>query len=272
MNKRPTEACALCKNTRPLCDSHLLPKSAYAILRQLNPGLGSPLLMDDDSFCYADKQLKSYLLCEDCEQRFRARGEDWVMANCYRGPSNFRLKRVLEAHGPFGSNQNGQLFAVRDIADVHIHELIYFASSVFWKAGAETWRRSKKPIHIELGKYLEHLRLYLLDESTFPKDMALHVWVSCWDIDAKESRLSAVCHPPQSDRIEGVRSHKFGIPGLSFQLMVGSNIPDKYSVYATSAPLGVIGIIPRLDFADAFSMMDRFDRLKARRGVQPQRG
>jgi len=64
--------------------------------------------MDDESFCYADKQLKAHLLCEECEQRFRKRGEDWVMANCYRGQSDFRFKRILESYGPIETNESGQ--------------------------------------------------------------------------------------------------------------------------------------------------------------------
>jgi len=220
--------------------------------------------MDDDSFCYADKQLKAHFLCEECEQRFRKRGEDWVMANCYRGPSDFTLKRTLETHGPAYADETGQLFTAKDVPDFQIQMLIYFASSVFWKAGAFTWRPNRKPIHIELGPYLETLRSFLLDEGPFPKDMALHVWVSCWDINGKESRLSAACHPPQSDRIAGVFSHKFGIPGLSFRLMVGGNIPAAFHTNATTGPHELIGMIPALDFADGFSVMDRYNRLSTR--------
>lgn len=259
MSNRPVGGCGLCHNTRALCDTHLLPTSAYKILKKLSPN--GILLMDEDSYCIADKQLKAYLLCDECEHRFANRGEKWVMEYCYRGPSHFKFKEVLEKHGPSEQLDHVSVFWVRDMLELDLDKVIYFASSVFWRAGVRTWRRNRKPIHIDLGKYLEPLRLFLLDEASFPRHMLLQMWVTCWNVGAKESRLSAMCHPPYSGRSHGRRCHKFGMLGFSFRLIVGNNIPTEWYGAATTGPRGAVLINSELDFIDAQSISDRYATL-----------
>jgi hypothetical protein len=146
MGSRPDGVCALCRGDKPLCDSHLLPKAAYRILKRLSPGQAEPLLMSEDSYCHSTKQLRAHLLCEDCEKRFRTRGETWLMANCYRGPGEFRFKSILEKHGPVAQKYRWVCLFDDKHSGTRNGKVIYFACSVFWRAGALTWRRSHLPI------------------------------------------------------------------------------------------------------------------------------
>jgi hypothetical protein len=188
------------------------------------------------------------------------------MDYCYRGPFHFKFKEVLEKHGPSEQLDHISVFWARNMVELDLDKVIYFASSVFWRDGARTWRRNRKAIHIDLGKYLEPLRLFLLEEAPFPQHMLLQMWVTCWSVGAEESRLSAICHPPDSGRSDGQRCHKFGMLGFSFRLMVGNNIPMEWYDIATTGPRGTVVINPGLDFNDAQSFSDRYTTLTNQRG------
>jgi hypothetical protein len=98
MSKRPLRRCSLYLQDRLLCKSHLLPKAMYKTLRSKtdiqNP---NPILIGGGVPHRTSEQAQDYLLCEECEDRFRRLGENWVLANCYRGGGTFRLRDALEA-------------------------------------------------------------------------------------------------------------------------------------------------------------------------------
>ena len=57
----------------------------YKILREPGQTNPNPVIVGRDYAYSTSKQLTDYLLCEceECEQRFRRLGEDWVMVNCW---------------------------------------------------------------------------------------------------------------------------------------------------------------------------------------------
>lgn len=71
--------CELCLSQGSLIDSHFMPKSAYKIVKQVSQAV--PIVINDEIAMQADKQVKDYLLCATCEERFNKSGEGWVMAN-----------------------------------------------------------------------------------------------------------------------------------------------------------------------------------------------
>src|SRR5579863_4191438 len=112
---RPTGPCALCREERLLCDSHLLPKAIYRLMR--DPDLKNPNpvhVVRDGAAVATSKQITDYLLCEECEQQFRRCGEDWAMAQCYREGS-FKLRESLRATTPLSANPNIQVYRGTDI-------------------------------------------------------------------------------------------------------------------------------------------------------------
>lgn len=93
MSERPTAACGLCREVRPLCRSHLLPRAFYRLLRgngAENPN-PNPHFLTREFDQQIPSQAADYLLCDVCEQMFRRNGEDWVLRHCYRGHGIFRL-------------------------------------------------------------------------------------------------------------------------------------------------------------------------------------
>ena len=70
MAKRPTCACALCKQTKPLCKSHLLP---HAITKCYEPSIrpsSAPLIVTSGGAVPSEYQVEEYLLCESCGSDF----------------------------------------------------------------------------------------------------------------------------------------------------------------------------------------------------------
>jgi hypothetical protein len=163
---RPNETCSLCLNDRELCFSHLIPKSAYKPLRSAKSPNPNPLILTEKTSYTSSWQVADYLLCLECEQRFREKGEDWVLAHSYRGPGKFRFREILHANQPMFEGPEGLIYSTSMIPDLNMEAIIYFASSVFWRAGAHRWRRDRMIINIDLGKYEEPLRLFLRGELT----------------------------------------------------------------------------------------------------------
>ena len=176
MRQCPIKPCVLCRKERPLCDSHLIPASALRLIRARQERNPNPVNVSDTGHYTTSKPYKDYLLCEDCEKRFAARGEKWMS------------------------------------------KLVYFGLSVIWRAGVNRWSDDHRTINIDLGPYLEPLRLFLLDETPFPRSMLLAVRVSSLtdyvpSVNYPESRREAIC-----------RYHGFGVLGVYFVLFVGKQI------------------------------------------------
>lgn len=266
MSERPSGLCLLCQEVQPLCDSHLLPKAAYRLLRALNPNREAPLLMDEDSLCISHRQISGYVLCEKCEALLHKNGEDWVLAHCYRGPDDFPIAATLAALGPdYVHNGNG-IFATDRISEgVDIDAMIHFACGVFWKAAAYTWRPTRKPIHIELGGYTEPLRLFVYGKAPFPEGLILRTRISAWQGDA--SRLCGVMHPPESGRTVRFRSHQFSMLGLNFELLAGSHIPDPYREFSTAPGIRrFLTMVPEQDLLEGAHLSSQYSRLQERKG------
>lgn len=226
-NRNFTGQCRLCLEIAELRNSHLLPKAAYRHMRRGKSRGINQVMFADQSVRLGDHQVTASLLCDSCEQRFREHGEDWVMANCYRGPGEFRFQEILERHEPLRTVEENRIWAGKGILGLDMDAVIYFACSVFWRAGTYKWSRGRmrlSPVHIELGRYLEPLRLFLLDKATFPSDMALFVRISSWPRNGKYGPLSGGMNLPESGRVEGLRAHVFSVPGITFHMLVGKQI------------------------------------------------
>jgi hypothetical protein len=217
-----TNVCALCLRLRPLRDSHLIPAG---ILRQLrddgfkNP---NPYIMSPDYIGQSSAQAKQYLLCHDCEHRFNLNGEKWVAANCYCPQKNtFRLREKLECAQPILSGPQGGAYNASTIPEIDIEKLVYFGTSVIWRASLRSWQLQKQvyqPIEV-CPAYKEELRLYLLGDP-FPQNAVANVCVSTLDVP------SPLAVFPDSLAEGSIRVHRFYIPGIWFLLLLGEKIPE----------------------------------------------
>jgi hypothetical protein len=226
---RPFGRCRLCLRDAMLCSSHLLPKAMYKTLRSRTARNPNPLLIGYRVLRQTSLQLKTYLLCDECEQRFQARGERWVLANCYRAGGVFALRNILERFAPLSNDPQIRVYSAASIREIDSESLIYFALSVLWRAAVHEWRIGGLRVNISLGPYEEKIRRFLMDESGFPEQASLQVLVGI------ESRMSEIAFNPVSGNDDGFHHHKFGIPGITFLFFVGGRLPRDY-VSASFAP------------------------------------
>jgi hypothetical protein len=99
--------------------------------------------------------------------------------------------------------------------EIDTDKLIYFALSVFWRAGASKWRWRQTSAGIDLGPYLEPMRSFLLGESGFLENAALMVRV----MEVSPIRRGIML--PETANLNGVHSHTFAMAGFGFLLAVG---------------------------------------------------
>ena len=237
--------CALCKQSAPLCDSHLIPKAVFRLLRRQSIQNKSPVIFGDGFSYQTDTQIADYLLCRSCENRFDHRGEKWVLRQCYRGDSGFRLRSCVESVSPddqYGDLRIYSLAKNHGLTQNNTDSLIYFAMSVFWRAGARTWSHDGRRIHVELGAYLEPIRLFLNDEAPFPPRIILVVRIISTD------KISGFTNAPESRNENGYHCHSFTIPGLMFFLYVGARLPGPWFDRSTAPNPGrYVSISPSSD-------------------------
>jgi hypothetical protein len=126
--------CKLCLEQGDLHESHYLPKALYGLLRHDGelPIIASPNLIRRDQ-----KQIKDFVLCGKCEQRFNSMGEDYTMRVVNR-ESGFKLLDLIRAC-PIRHVQGEYSVYSASRLGVEIDKLVYFALSVIWRGGAHIW-------------------------------------------------------------------------------------------------------------------------------------
>lgn len=217
----PLGKCALCLESRELRDSHFLPAGFYRIMREGTP-TENPVLVNKTSAFMSSAQVKAYLLCGECEQRFNQGGEDWVLKNCWRSPSEFQLHSMLTAATPLVDEEGFRSYEGAKISGGAIDKLAYFGLSIFWRAAVHNWTVGKeRDQRIWLGPYQEKLRLYLLGETGIPDGIVQLVTLST-ALDNMHNRVSAM--PWLFERKPQYRSYKFIATGFTFHMFVGMMI------------------------------------------------
>jgi hypothetical protein len=165
--------CALCLKHGPIRDSHLIPKAAYRLIRKISGE--SPVIITKRLVGTTDLQLHHYLLCDQCELRFSG-PERYALSQCYRG-RRFRLQELLGTLDPLVRDADPMPYPTAGVLDIDVPSLVYFSSSLLWRASISIWRLWSQTLTLDLGpKYNEEFRRYLLGESEFSPNAA--VWIS----------------------------------------------------------------------------------------------
>ena len=219
--------CRLCLNAcSELRKSHFFPRAAYKIVQKETVREGfrnpNPVLITDRVALQTSKQATARLLCADCEQRLNLNGEEWVMANCWRGESFLLRSLVCEAQ-PSLSNADISVYRASEIRGIDISALIYFAASMFWRAAVHNWSgRSSEPA-IDLGPYGEQLRTFLMGTTEFLKNCMLVVVLP----PNEGQQIKHMAHPLPTRRQD---FHSYSMPflGIQFALFVGKRIPSEW--------------------------------------------
>lgn len=213
--------CKLCQSSDvELCDSHLLSKAAYKLIRKSQNG-EAPIMMNSRIAISRDLQVRGHVFCRRCEDLLNKHGEAWVLRNCYRDEEGFALKDALDAAVPQHDAKDLRVYAAANILDIDVPRLAYFAGSVFWRSAAHEWTSgSSTPTRIRLGaKYENELRNYLLGAETFPKNATL--WVNV----VTEASLSGYFNFPYGGKQQEFWRYDFQFMGLVFTLFLGGLVP-----------------------------------------------
>ena len=184
----------------------------------------NPVLVTKAQATTKSFQVSEYLLCPECEDRFRVGGEEWVLKHGYRGTGSFPIHAALRGSKPVAVLTQASIFDARTIADINIGQLTYFAISVFWRASACQWDALDHSTKINLGPHQEPLRKCLLGEEPFPEQAVLMINVT----QNPTPLLGAVF--PYSNRANGVWQHRFSMAGMAFWLHLGT-IRDKLPMF-----------------------------------------
>jgi hypothetical protein len=224
----PLGTCKLClAQGVDLQLSHLIPAGAYRAIRNFSGE--PPIVMKSAVTIKKDEQIRDYLLCANCEQRFNDNGERWVLQHCNQFDAGFPLNDLIEQSTPVEVKAGFALYAGNTIAALDIEKLAYFPSSVLWRGSVHDWCSGRDAIRTpKLGPYEEELRKYLLGEASFPTNAVLFVDV------LSEPNLWHSVYLPYGRREEDLSWHyTFPFLGILFAIVLGKTIKPTIRRFCT---------------------------------------
>lgn len=209
--------CKLCLEDKPLCDSHLAPAGLYRYCKAAELG---PVRMTAGEIAVADDELTTYLLCEECEQRLNRDGENWLLPKLATIEKKFPFYDIVTAVAPDTSEDGVAAYACARNPEIGFRKLTNFAVGVFWKASVHSWKKGKSAPMIQLGKYGEEFRQFLLGKRKFPKHATLVVGMS----RPEDAVIGFMM--PHFRGVSTCHQFVFYVPGIVFVLQVGKEISD----------------------------------------------
>jgi len=215
--------CALCLLQKDLQKSHLIPRSMYKKIRSAGPGNNDPMVATSSGKkARSSYQYQDHLLCWDCEQLFRANGEDYA-ARIAATKGKFPLLDILNAAIPDSEAHGIKAYSATSTPAIDRAKLAYFAISVFWRASVKSWYEvDGKESRIEMGaKYNEEIRRYLLGETPAPSVAYLLVGV-CTD-----PLYQGMFHAPTLAAPAAHRVYGFLTCGMDFRFSIGRASPTQ---------------------------------------------
>ena len=227
--------CRLClKAGVELERSHLLSAAVYRILRDDGkvPN-ANPFLITPEGSVQSSKQQWAFLLCEPCEAILSREAEDWIFRHGMKADGNFPLADVLRKVRPSVGTlaDHTRLYEGILIPEINSHAITHFAIGIFWKASVYEWN-TDKTIPVNLLGYQDEFRRFLLGEAVFPQDAVLTVLVR------EAGAIDRLTHTPFGSVGAVTATYQFPIPGFSFVLTIGKNIPQRISQYCFVRGLG----------------------------------
>ena len=213
--------CKLCRETKQLRDSHLLPRSLYKTLRAANAPNPNPIFLTSTRAGQTSKRLTDYVLCGRCEGLFNANGESWMMRQIARS-GTFPLQEAIKGAPHLYANANFSVHSCAGVPRIDLSKLVYFALSVFWRASVHTWRVQDSQANIDLGPYTEPIRKFLRGTGSFPQNTFLIVTVT------PTPEPACVVIPPVRLLPRDFHLFLFHIPGVQFLLCTGRRVPDHF--------------------------------------------
>jgi hypothetical protein len=168
-------------------------------------GKEHPVVMTPELVKATPKQLWAHLLCQSCEQLLNDRGEKPVLALFNGANDDFPLLNRMSLALPFRAEGRAVIYSGQAMG-IDTEPLAYYALSVLWKGSVHKWTTLKgQKSSIDLGKYQEPIRRYLLGEAGFPDGVYVNV---------------TVCVDPGSQGMNYAPSKGVGSPYPMYSLLV----------------------------------------------------
>ncbi|HEV7842629.1 MAG TPA: hypothetical protein VGO69_02985, partial [Pyrinomonadaceae bacterium] len=197
-------------------------KAGYRLLTKSQGG-EAPIVMNSEITISKNEQVRNYVFCKDCEDRFNKNGEGWILKNCFRDGEGFALKDALGAAEPEYNDANlFKVYASAKLTGIDVSKIVYFAASVFWKSSVHRWQSGKhKLTSPTLGrKYEEQFRQFLLGNEGFPEKATL--WLSLITDDQLWNYFTF----PYGRKENGYWRKEFQFFGFVFTLFIGNLVPS----------------------------------------------
>src|SRR5260370_10157699 len=136
MLARPPQRCPMCLLVKPIVQSHLIPESLYL---HVTDGKSSPIRVGDGFVIPTDRQIKTYLLCLDCEDILSKGGETWVCPKLAWVDRSFPLYDLLQAAGGYIVDADKEsLFLAANNPAIVGGKIVHFAMGAFCDAGVHS--------------------------------------------------------------------------------------------------------------------------------------
>jgi hypothetical protein len=220
--------CKLCQKPAKLCKSHYLGR----VLHKLSfTGDEPPVVMTPKLVKITPRQLWAHLLCERCEQRLNNRGEKPLLALFNGANDSFRLLNLMTVALPLKYTssvkvspgglvlpdtdgtlaQNVVRYSGKAMG-IDTEALAYYALSILWKGSVHKWKTlDGQESTVDLGKYQEPIRRYLMGEAGFP-DGVYVISTVCTDKGSQgmsfaPSKVAGSQYPMYSILVRGIWFH-----------------------------------------------------------------
>jgi len=153
--------CKLCLLEKRLCRSHLIPRAVYALCRAQKAPNPNPMMVTHKLALQTSRQAQWPLLCFECEQLLREKGEDWVLPQLAQYGDIFPFGETLKASPYLFIEPDVAAYALDGHPTLRADDLVHFAMGIFWKGSVHSW----------VGKGAEpwlNLRDHRVSQKTFP--------------------------------------------------------------------------------------------------------
>jgi hypothetical protein len=218
--------CKLCLFEKDLHDSHFLGKAVYKTLAGLD---SPPIMFTNDSAMQSTEQLRDYVFCYDCEQKFNHRGEKWMHSRIGT-MAEFKLLDLFTGQTPLFAEEGYKLYDGTKLPGVDCAALLHYGAGIFFKAAAHVWDFKGSPCNIEIGEYKEPLRKFVLDGVDLPSNVIISVGIS-----SKKPDFIGFVPPTQMREPQGMK-YTFYVSGVLYTLRFGDDIPEGHRQTAFSSP------------------------------------
>ena len=262
--------CKLClRDGMELQRSHLLSAAVYRVLRDdgvaPNP---NPVLITPEGRVQSNQQQWAHLLCRSCEALLSRGGEDWVFRHGMKQNGSFPLAELLRRSRPSVGKlgEHTRLYEAALVPGINAAAITHFAIGIFWKASVYGWNTDGS-IPVNLARYGDQFRGFLLGKAEFPKDAVLAVLVR------EGGPIDRLTHTPAGSAGPDIITYQFPIPGFSFVLTIGKNISERISQYCfvrgVGRPIVITVATEQFLFQQAHRAIERAQRLKPRTHRRP---